>query len=66
MADYLIVTGDNPNFATRVEAKNIQQAIEGLELGNGDKCTVYRLAAEPRVVKVREETVRRIDIEGQQ
>ena len=34
MADYLIVTGDNPNFATRVEAKNIKQAIEGLELGN--------------------------------
>jgi len=66
MADYLIVTGDNPNFATRVEAKNIQAAIESLDLEGGAKVTVYRIAAPPRIVKVKEERVRRIEIGQEQ
>lgn len=63
IATYLIVQGDNPNFATRVEAKNIQRAIEGLELEDGDSVLVYRMAAEPRRVTVTERTVREMEIE---
>lgn len=63
MAHYLVVTGDNPNFAEHVEAKNLQRAIEKLNLDAGEKATVYRIASAPRVVRVREETVRRVEVE---
>lgn len=63
MADYLVVTGDNPNFATRVEAKNLTQVIEKMKLEDGESVTVYRIAAEPRKVTVKTETIRKVVVE---
>ena len=63
MATYLIVTGDNPNFATRVEAKHLKEAIETLDLEDGDKVTVYRIASEPKTVTVKTETIRKVVVE---
>lgn len=63
MAHYLVVTGDDPTMAEHVEAKNLQRAIEKLGLEPGEKATVYRIASAPRVVRVREETVRKVEIE---
>ena len=62
MAQYLVVTGDNPNFATQVEAKNISQAVESLGLKPGEKATIYRLAAPPFDVEVREERRRVVEV----
>ena len=60
MADYLVVIGENPNHVKRVEARNLQGAIESLGLSEGEKCTVYRVAGDPRDVSIQTETVTRL------
>lgn len=60
MADYLVVTGDNPNFVHVVkDKKSLAEVIESLGLAPGEPATVYRVAS-ARKVKVVEETQRRI------
>lgn len=61
MAEYLVTKpgGD----ITEVSAKNIHQAIEDLELEDGDSVVVYRVAGGPRRVTVETETVRRVRVE---
>lgn len=64
MAHYLIVQSDiDPQLAIRVEADSIKGAIESLGLEHGDSVTVYRIAAEPKTVKVKERTVKDIEVE---
>lgn len=60
MADYLVVTGDNPNLVQIVpDKKSLAEVVEQLNLDDGDKATIYRVAS-VRHVKVVEETKRRI------
>ena len=63
MADYLVVIEDDPKFATRVEAKNLKHVIEKMKLEDGESVTVYRIAAEPRKVTVKTETIRKVVVE---
>ena len=62
MAQYLVQTKDDPK-ALRVDAANIQEVVDKLKLKDGDEVEVFRIAAEPRTVKVKTETVRRVEIE---
>lgn len=63
MANYLVVTGDNPNQVTIVEDKSsLTEVIDTLELEDGDKATIYRVA-NVRTVRVRSETVRKVTVE---
>lgn len=62
MAHYLIDTGSDPNLVLRVEADSIRQAIDSLNLEDGESVTVYRIVAEPKKVTAKTETVRRFEI----
>ena len=64
MAHYLI-TKPGPDYdlvLTDVEAKSLTEAIETLDLEDGEAISVYRMSAPPRIVRVHDETVRRIDV----
>lgn len=65
MAHYLIAreTDDIIQVLADVEAKSIAEAIESLDLKDGESVTVYRMVAPPRVVRVREEVVRKVVVE---
>lgn len=65
MAHYLVTKqGDDYDLVlTHVEAKSIPEAIESLELDDGESVKVYRMAGDPRIVRVREEVVRRVVVE---
>lgn len=63
MAHYLIVKDADIPIGTRVEAKNSQQAIEQMDLEDGEAVKVYRIIAEPKTVKATTKTVRSISIE---
>jgi hypothetical protein len=65
MAHYLIASkrNDDLSLLTLVEAKNIQKAIEALDLSEGDSVTVYRVHDVGRKVTVKTETIRRVMVE---
>lgn len=63
MAHYLVVTGDNPSLAQQVEAKSLREAIEALDLGDGESATVYRVLSEPKIVRMKTATVRTVEID---
>lgn len=65
MAHYLVTKdgGDYDLVLTHVEAKSIPEAIESLELGDGESVKVYRMAGDPRIVRIHEEVVRKVEVE---
>lgn len=65
MAYYLIAQkkDDLWHILTEVSADSLRQAIEGVNLKNGESVKVYRMASEPRTVSVKEETVRKLEID---
>jgi hypothetical protein len=60
MAQYLIVT--DPNLGHRVEAKHIKEAMESMDLKDGESVIVYRLAGPPKRVTARVQQHWRIEV----
>ena len=63
MATYLIVREDDiPRRVTIAEGRGVFEALEHLDLEDGEAVIVYRIAAPPRKVRMETQTVWKLKV----
>lgn len=65
LAHYLIAKKQDDiwHVLTEVSAESLRQAIEGIKLKDGESVKVYRIASAPKTVTLKEEVVRKLEVD---